>query len=36
MLAHALGRVFGDEVELATREQLDITDQAAVRSRQGR
>jgi dTDP-4-dehydrorhamnose reductase len=30
MLAHALGKVFGDEVELATREQLDITDPSAV------
>jgi dTDP-4-dehydrorhamnose reductase len=30
MLAHALGKVFGDEVELASREQLDITDPIAV------
>lgn len=30
MLAHALGNVFGDEVELVTREQLDITDPDAV------
>lgn len=30
MLAHALGNLFGDEVELATRDQLDITDSAAV------
>lgn len=31
MLAHALGKVFGDEVELASREHLDITDTDAVR-----
>jgi dTDP-4-dehydrorhamnose reductase len=31
MLAHALGKVFGDEVELASRDQLDITDPSAVR-----
>jgi len=30
MLAHALGNLFGDEVELATRDQLDITDSVAV------
>ena len=30
MLAHALGNVFGDEVELVTRDQLDITDPGAV------
>jgi dTDP-4-dehydrorhamnose reductase len=30
MLAHALGKVFGDEVELASRDQLDITDRSAV------
>lgn len=30
MLAHALGNLFGDEVELATRDRLDITDSAAV------
>ncbi len=30
MLAHAVGRVFGDEVELVTRDQLDITDASAV------
>lgn len=31
MLAHALGKVWGDEVELASREHLDITDTDAVR-----
>ncbi len=30
MLAHALGNLFGDEAELATRAELDITDSAAV------
>jgi len=31
MLAHALGKVFGDDVELVSRNQLDITDLNAVR-----
>ena len=31
MLAHALGKVFGDDVELVSRNQLDITDLDAVR-----
>jgi dTDP-4-dehydrorhamnose reductase len=30
MLAHELGKVFGDEVELVSRDQLDITDRSAV------
>ncbi|MDP4585768.1 MAG: dTDP-4-dehydrorhamnose reductase [Microbacteriaceae bacterium] len=30
MLAHALGKVFGDEVELVARDLLDITDPSAV------
>lgn len=30
MLAHALGKVWGDEVELVSRDQLDITDRSAV------
>lgn len=30
MLARALGKVFGDEVELVSRNQLDITDPSAV------
>jgi dTDP-4-dehydrorhamnose reductase len=30
MLAHALGKVFGDEVELVSRDQLNITDPSAV------
>jgi len=30
MLAHALGNLFGDKAELATRDQLDITDSVAV------